>query len=452
MRVLRWLNGSALLLSVALFTACATEPADAERHGLQVAQSGLALDPDANPNSLHELELEVESELGWFPDNRADAGVLVDTSVACPIAWRPNALAPVFYGYRDYAAGQAAPVAVRVFFPSLDGSPEAAPILAGCGRFPVVLFAHGQCLNDANHNQRWFQLAAQLARAGYVVAVPQLPSMGIVPSPTHPALAAMEGVLGWLRQTWEHRLSLLPDPATGVAGHSYGGLLAAEYARTHSVAGYAAVGADWHSWSGSLPIFGVSEPKLVIWGGIEPFSQLTTQQWDALSTPKHRAIFHSGEHWDYLPAGQSPCSAERGPCSLIPAATADLVTMFFGKHLPPELSPTLPSLIPSNLLPPQLVLTPEQEFFAGSYLFGMRAMASRAGCESTLTAVMSSLRPVPDVRELAPNAARSLVLGAGLQPVFSGTGTWVYSQSPQAGTLVQGGTTVRMTLRAGPRL
>jgi pimeloyl-ACP methyl ester carboxylesterase len=449
MRALRWINPSALLLSAALLAACASDTNDAELAELQIAQAGLAMDLQAKPDSL---ALEVDSELGFFPDNRVGVGELFDTSAACPISWRPNALAPVFYGYRDYGPAQGAPVALRVFFPSLDGSPQTAPILNGCGRFPVILFAHGQCLEDANHSQRWFVLAAQLARAGYVVALPQLPDMASVPSPSHSALAAMEGVLGWLRQVWAYAPLLMPDAATGVAGHSYGGLLAAEYARTHSVAGYAAVGADWHSWSGSLPIFGVSEPKLVIWGGSEPFSQLSTSQWDALSTPKHRAIFHSGEHWDYLPAGQSPCHTQPGTCTLIPAATADLLTMFFGKHLPPEQSPSLPSLIPNNLLPPPLVLTPQQEFYAGSYLVAMRAMASSAGCESTLTALMTPLRPVPDVRELSVSGARSLVLGAGLQPVFSGTGTWVYSQSPQAGTLVQGGTRVTMTLRSGPRL
>jgi len=43
---------------------------------------------------------------------------------SCPIAWQPNALAPVFYGHRDYGASDGSPTDVRVFFPSLDGSPE----------------------------------------------------------------------------------------------------------------------------------------------------------------------------------------------------------------------------------------------------------------------------------------------------------------------------------------
>ena len=29
-------------------------------------------------------------------------------------------------------------------------------------------------------------------------------------------------------------------------------------------------------------------------------------QFNGLSTPKHRAVFATGRHWDYLPAGQTP--------------------------------------------------------------------------------------------------------------------------------------------------
>jgi acetyl esterase/lipase len=304
---------------------------------------------------------------------------------SCPITWQPHALAPVFHGRRDYGPRQGgAPVPLRVFFPSIDVSPPTAAALAGCGRYPAILFAHGSCPGDANHYQRWVQLPAQLARAGYVVVVPQIPDISTTPRPTHPALDAMADILQWLRHRWEHRQVLMPADATGIAGHSFGGVLTALFALTHDVAAYAAVGGDWHG-SGLFPIIDIRQPKLVIWGVDEPFSQLTEQQWDKLSAPKHRAVFENGEHWDYLPSGQSPCHAERGTCPHIPAATTDLLTMFFGRYLPPELFPDLPSRIPKNLVPPRLVLSPEQKPFANDYLLGMRALDTHAECGVTLT-------------------------------------------------------------------
>src|SRR5438093_12573059 len=53
----------------------------------------------------------------------------------CPVgsdpglSWGPSVLAPVFYGYADYGASVGAPTNVRVYYPSLDGSPQDAPFL-----------------------------------------------------------------------------------------------------------------------------------------------------------------------------------------------------------------------------------------------------------------------------------------------------------------------------------
>lgn len=375
----------------------------------------------------------------------------------CPIGWQPNALTPVFYGARTYGAAQSAPVSLRVYFPSLDGAVESAPILSGCGRYPVVLFAHGDCHQDPDHFWKWFQLPAQLARSGYVVVVPQLPAISAHPSTeNHPALVAIADSLVWLRQRWEHRSDLMPAPATGIAGHSYGALLAARYARANTVAGFAGLSGVWQDWPvGSPPIVGLARPKLLLWGGPEDlFTSLSAAQWNGLSTPKHRAVFATGVHWDYLPAGQTPCDATRGPCRLIKSAAADLVTMFFAKYLPPELSPHLPGRVPDNLMPPVLVLTQEQKFFAGGHLVGMRNMAGSPGCGVTLTAVTGTERTVPDVLELSSTSADRAVRAAGLLPRFTGTGgagAWVHRQSPRAGARVPAESTVTMALRTGPR-
>jgi beta-lactam-binding protein with PASTA domain len=61
---------------------------------------------------------------------------------------------------------------------------------------------------------------------------------------------------------------------------------------------------------------------------------------------------------------------------------------------------------------------------------------------------------VPDVRELRPAGAATLVRDAGLVPRFTGavaaTNSYVASQSPRAGQAVQQGSTVTMSLRNGP--
>lgn len=314
---------------------------------------------------------------------------------SCAIAWQPNALAPVFYGQRDYAQNQSgAPVPLRVFFPSIDGSPTSAAILAGCGRYPAIGFAHGHCIgDDKDHYKRWVHLPAQLARAGYVVVVPSL-SYDKLPGKGSPAAGALSSVIEWLRQRWEHRQVLMPAGATGVVGHSFGGLAAADVASGNgNVAAYAALSADWTNWEGGspgkspLPILSLKQPKF-LFEVDDLFPGLPEHQWAKLSQPKHRAVFKDGKHWDYLPANVSiPCRGPQdlGPCRHIAAATADLLTMFFGNYLPPELAPHLPAAIPNDLVPPKLNLTPAQKPFAGNYLVGMPALERDSKCSVTLT-------------------------------------------------------------------
>jgi hypothetical protein len=85
----------------------------------------------------------------------------------CPIGWQPSALTPVFYGYRHYSSQPVVeevedaviqggegitfrlpPANMRVFYPTLDGSPQDAAILQWCGQYPLILFAHGDCELD----------------------------------------------------------------------------------------------------------------------------------------------------------------------------------------------------------------------------------------------------------------------------------------------------------------
>jgi len=378
----------------------------------------------------------------------------------CPIAWQPAALTPVFYGVRDLGPADGAPVRLRIFFPSLDGAVFSAPLLDGCGRYPLVLFVHGNCSGDPDVFLRWFVLPAQLARAGYVVVVPFLAATaaGIHPSITpHPDLDTLTAVATWARQSWEGRDLLLPQPVTAIVGHSYGALVAARFAAGGGVSAFAGLSGVWEDWpSPPLPISGVPAPILVVHGGSNDlFTRIPPGVWNALPRPRHRVIFTNGRHWDYLSVGAVPCD-DPGPrpCPLIASAAADLVTMFLGRYLTPEFATDLPGRIPPTLIPPPLVLTPEQNFYAGGYLNGLQTALNTPGCELTIEKELPTDRMVPYVLYSPQAVARADVLAADLVPRFTGGAghgvRWVATQSPAGGRTVAAGSTVTMFLRSGP--
>lgn len=298
---------------------------------------------------------------------------------------------------RSLGPADGAPVDLRIFFPSLDGAVETAPLLEGCGRYPLVLFAHGHCQGDPDHYLRWFLIPAMLARSGCVVVVPRLAGNagGSSPSvPEHPDEATLQQVLDWARTGWEHADVLLPPPATGVIGHSFGAMLGARFAVGREISAYAGLSGGWQDWFGTepfpLPLLQV--PTLLVWGnGFDNFSQLPDAQWQAMATPRHRIVFAKGEHWDYLGPVDVPCRPGPGVCPAVAGATADLVTMFFGRYLPPELATNLSWQIPTSLEPPELNLTQEQEFFAGGYLGGFERLGSDPDCGVEISQATESL-------------------------------------------------------------
>jgi Chlorophyllase enzyme len=278
----------------------------------------------------------------------------------------------------------------RVFFPSLDGTPDSAPILTGCGRYPMILFAHGQC-GEADHYRKWYELPAQLARCGYVVVVPELPEIasGTLPSDANADLALIGQFLNWIRTGWEFRATVLPS-ATGLVAHSRGGGLAARYvSEVGGIAAFASL--SGHGLVGNTN-FGI--PKLLTWGVNGPdTSSLTASDWQALPRPKHRAEFDGIGHFDYLPAGRSTCDQPRGSCSSTPGLSWELVSMFFGRYLQPEGAPDLKGTIPSSLLPPKLSdlgLTQDQQFYAGGWLSAFANISSHPGCKVSLTWELSA--------------------------------------------------------------
>jgi len=299
-----------------------------------------------------------------------------------PISWQPSVLAPVFYGIRDYApglAGGALSTACRVFFPSLDGAVDSAPLLEGCGLYPLIVLVHGSCPSDTEHYKKWFVLPVGLARSGYVVVVPELPgtAAGDLPSSDpSPDLDLLTNVLTWMRTGWEHSSCLLPPPHTGIIGHSYGALLGARLAAGSAVSAYASLSGVWHAWPSSSPrpIQTLTVPKLFAWGaGVEDFeAPLTGTGWTSLSTPKHSVAFDNGDHWSYGLSSSKCSPTSAGLCGHVANRTMDIVEAFFGKYLAPEHWPQLLTTVPNHLIiHTPLVLTHEQEFFVGGHLMSM---------------------------------------------------------------------------------
>jgi pimeloyl-ACP methyl ester carboxylesterase len=339
--------------------------------------------------------------------------VAVDPSkVPCPLDWQPSVFAPVFYGVREYEVlfhldQEVAPVSLLtagfgnkavatltarflIFFPSLDGSPLDAPILDGCGRYPLVVFAHGQC-GEEDHFRKWYELPATLARCGYVVVVPHLPNTnsGTFPSQNDEEVVLLRRLIAWARTDWEHKNLIMPDPATGLVGHSFGAAL------TGRVISEGGIPITAHaSLSGTYPaaLKQVSMPKLLTWGTGGENNLVPIVDWETqLASPAHVVEFHGAGHWDYLPQGRSTCTGVLGECRMVPVLAADVVALFLGRYMPPEhwVELGLPSWlpwfrVPRSLSPPPLLLTQEQKFFAGGHFSAWPLLDDRPECGVTL--------------------------------------------------------------------
>lgn len=417
-----------------------------------------------------------------FPGNLPPVLPPIEPEPACEIAWQPNALSPVFYGVRDYGQEpvltqglarfvsvhdisilDGAPTELRVFFPSLDGAVFTAPILEHCGRYPLILFVHGDCSQNNphvnQHYREWFYPQSQLAESGYVVVVANYGMLSHPSNLEQPAYHLIEQVRTWMRESWEYREVLMPEPATGIYGHSYGAMIAALSATPNRFAAYAGLSGVWEDWSTPPFAFeGLTCPKLFIAGGpLDFFTDLGESRWNALPEPKHWIRFDNGLHWDYLPAGSTPCDPNRGDCPYLKQAASDFIITFFTRYLPPELEGSASAAIPESLIPPPLDLsTFEKAFYGAGHLTGVSALATSAECGFTNEFATPGDRIVPEVVGLPYLVAADHVRLADLVPRFTGInlqpggGLWVSDQSPDAGTEVYRGSTVRLHLHSGP--
>lgn len=314
-----------------------------------------------------------------------------DPAESAGVDWIPDALHPMFYGFKDYDVAQGAPGPVRVFYPTYEGSPQDAPILKLCViRYPVVLFLHGMppC-PVAEYNKQWFMGPAVLARCGYVVAVPNYSPQ--LPEADSPNIALANSYIDWMRHGWEHsKWADARESSTAVVGHSYGALLAGRVAAARpDVAAYVGLSGPWAEFSRPLPVLqAIPCPSFYMWGTADPiggaFENLDGGGglWSKLTTPRYAAVF-PGEHFDYIRPIAACGGTPRGDCLLIESVAAELSALFIARKMPVATSHT-PTLIPVNLDPPTVTLTTQQAFFAGAHLNGIQLIRTREGCRVDL--------------------------------------------------------------------
>lgn len=351
-----------------------------------VAELGLS-------DSATETVLRLMAQLA-DPRRAAERIIRPEVPPGCPIDWTPSVLYPVFSYFQHYGPAEGAPGPMEVFYPSRRWiTSRFDTAFLECGRYPLVLFLHGHCRNDVEHYKRWVRLPYNVARCGYVVAVPHLPGIAGGRSPfVDVDLDLAEAILAWLRTGWEHRDHLLPAPATAVVGHSYGALLGARLAARAGAQAYVGLSGGWLEWNDAefRVLLGLDMPGLFAWGsGDDLFAQLDNSQlWNAIKPPKHKLVFDRGGHWDYLYRAPIPCAAtfDQGPCSLVPSVAADYTSLFLSRYLPPA-GAGIDGLIPPSLIPPPVARTALQDLLASWHLEGLaRLAAAGEECQVSLTA------------------------------------------------------------------
>jgi pimeloyl-ACP methyl ester carboxylesterase len=309
----------------------------------------------------------------------------------CPITWQPSISKPVFYGYRNFGPADGAPSEVRVFYPSLEGSPANAPMLTYCGYYPLILFLHGHCRRERDPYLSWYRLPAQLARSGYIVAVPRLAGIaggGVPWTEPNGDLITANDLHVWIRGHPEFTVHVAPSPQTGIIGHSYGAMLGARLANDVPCSAYVSLSAGWNDWYSSgepIPLGELSVPSLFMWGGASDQPAILEGQmqfvWDLIPMPKHKIVFADAGHWLYLSAGDTMCYQASGSCTITHSLAADFATSFFSKYMPPARWSSLESTIPDNLHAPlPSGLTTEEAFYEGGHLMGFKMLPFSEGC------------------------------------------------------------------------
>ena len=149
---------------------------------------------------------------------------VLDPASDCPVSWTPAPLTPVWSGFDDFGPPDGAPMQIRVWFPSFTSG---GSVLRECGRFPLVVLVNGQCQTDTNPHLHSGPIATSLGRSGYIVAAPNFG--GAIDFNSQTDFSLLDAAVQWMRGTSPFAPVVFPWEV-GIAGHSYGGLLAMRYA------------------------------------------------------------------------------------------------------------------------------------------------------------------------------------------------------------------------------
>jgi hypothetical protein len=304
---------------------------------------------------------------------------------AAIVDWVPDVGHPVAWGYEDLTVKDNAPRSMRVYYPSEHKPAYRAPLLQLClGKWPVVLFLPGEVppgLSSADYYQRWDTYGEWLARSGYVVVVPQhsadLPDVNY-----SAAVQAALADITYVQTAWsgsnyvDTRASV-----TTVGGHSNGALLAARIAAAEPKLGaYFSLGGRFHA----LPdpeqaAYAGGVPSFFMWGKSESRGSSledlhVDNVWDNLQQNRY-AVRYEGEHFDYLPPGQTGTWPAGNCQQSVGLLAADLVTFFVAKFVIAH------TQIDDWLYPPNVPLTDKQKYFANQSSIGIGEFVYTLGCK-----------------------------------------------------------------------
>jgi pimeloyl-ACP methyl ester carboxylesterase len=315
------------------------------------------------------------------------------------VDWIPDVAHPVAWGEEHLTAADGAPRTLSVYYPSPRFLPP-RPMLRSClGRWPVVLFLHGQPPDglsptaNANYHRAWWRVPVGLARSGYVVVVPRhraiLPQRDESPAMVAEAMRDIE----WVRTQW-HEASWVAQGlgSTAVAGHSFGALLAARIAAAHpEIAAFVSLGGGFHQLIDAEDLLhAVRAPSFFMFstdGGNIFESFLSFERidndpspaknlWPELSQDKYAATY-DGAHFDYLEPDMSG-SAPRSGCSLIGGVAADLAALFVASNVQSL------TQVPVDLHKPTPSLTEAQQALAIQHLTSIDRISPDPPCRVDL--------------------------------------------------------------------
>ncbi len=315
------------------------------------------------------------------------------------VDWIPDVAHPVAWGEEHLTTADGAPRTLSIYYPSPRFLPP-RPMLRSClGRWPVVLFLHGQLpaglspAARASYHRAWWRVPVGLARSGYVVVVPR--HSAILPQPqVAPAMVAeaMRDV-DWVRTQWhEGAWAAQGIRSTAVAGHSFGALLAARIAAAHpEISAFVSLGGGFHQLDDPRDLLrSIAAPSFFMFstdGGqrFEPFLKFEridndpnpkNNLWPELTQNKYAASY-DGAHFDYLEPNMSG-DAPRGGCSLIGGVAADLATLFVASNVQSL------TQVPVDLQKPTPALTDAQQALAIQHLTSVDRISQEPPCRVDL--------------------------------------------------------------------